>query len=127
MWCVSCEVELRKSLTWDRGTGACPPSRRHRLDRSRGLLRGSAQPRQRGTNENTNGLLRQYLPKGVSMAGLTQIDLDAVALKLNTWPLRPSDIEHPRRFSSRCCTDRLNLLTPASRSRSHDATPGSHA
>ena len=43
-------------------------------------------PWQRGSNEDTNGLLRQYFPKGVSMADYSQEDLDQVALKLNTRP-----------------------------------------
>ncbi|MCJ7439882.1 MAG: IS30 family transposase [Acidimicrobiia bacterium] len=79
-------VELRKSLTWDRGMELAS---HHDVTAWTGLDVYFADPRspwQRGTNENTNRLLRQYFPKGVTMAGLTQDDLDTVALKLNSRP-----------------------------------------
>lgn len=52
-------------------------------------------PWERGTNENTNGLIRQYLPKGQSMAALTQAQCNAIALKLNTRPRKRLDYDTP--------------------------------
>ena len=52
-------------------------------------------PWQRGTNENTNRLLRQYLPKGVSMGGLSQADLDTIAARLNNRPRRVLGYDTP--------------------------------
>src|SRR5680860_473571 len=50
---------------------------------------------ERGTNENTNGLIRQYLPKGTSMAGLTQHLCNTIAHKLNTRPRKRLDFKTP--------------------------------
>lgn len=58
-------------------------------------------PWQRGTNENTNRLLRQYVRKGVSMQDLTQAELNQVAAKLNARPRKTLDFGTPAaRFES---------------------------
>ena len=86
---------LRKSLTWDRGMERADHKS---VTVDTGLQVYFADPRspwQRGTNENTNRLLRQYLPKGVSMAGLSQDDLDLIAHKLNTRPRKTLSFDTP--------------------------------
>lgn len=79
-------AQLRRSLTWDQGPEM---SQHRRFSVKSGLEVYFCDPRspwQRGSNENTNGLLRQYFPKGKSLAGVTQAELDAVAAELNGRP-----------------------------------------
>jgi IS30 family transposase len=86
---------LRRSLTWDRGMELA----NHAIvTANTGLdvyFEDPHSPWQRGTNENTNRLLRQYFPKGVSMAALTQADLNRVAAQLNSRPRKTLEFDTP--------------------------------
>jgi IS30 family transposase len=77
---------LRKTLTYDRGKEMANHERlAHRLS-IQVFFADPHSPWQRGTNENTNGLLRQYLPKGTDLSTYTQRELNAIAHRLNTRP-----------------------------------------
>jgi IS30 family transposase len=79
-------VQLRKSLTWDQGAEMAQHAQ---LRVETGMAIYFCDPRspwQRGTNENTNGLLRQYFPKGTDIGRYQEHELDAVAATLNSRP-----------------------------------------
>jgi len=77
---------LMTSLTWDRGTELANHRAFTVATNVAVYFCDPQSPWQRGSNENTNGLLRQYLPKGADCSTVSQAQLDAIALRLNTRP-----------------------------------------
>jgi IS30 family transposase len=94
--------ELYKSLTWDRGKEMAGHKRFTLATDIKVFFCDPQNPWQRGTNENTNGLLRQYLPKGIDISGYSQAKLNAMARQLNERPRKTLGYRTPAEMFSQC-------------------------
>jgi IS30 family transposase len=87
--------ELYKSLTWDRGREMASHRQFTLATDVQVYFCDPRSPWQRGSNENTNGLLRQYLPKGIDVSSYSQAKLNAVARQLNQRPRKTHGFKTP--------------------------------
>lgn len=87
--------QLRRSLTWDQGKEMHAHKRFTIATKVQVYFCDPRSPWQRGTNENTNGLVRQYFPRGTNFARISQAHLNAIALRLNQRPRKTLGFETP--------------------------------
>lgn len=94
--------QLRRSLTWDRGIELIHHKAFTLSTQMQVYFCDPHSPWQRGSNENTNGLLRQYFPKGQDISGYTQGQLDDIAMRLNQRPRKTLGFSTPAQVFTQC-------------------------
>ena len=87
--------ELSRSLTWDQGSEMARHKSFSVATNVQVYFCDPRSPWQRGSNENTNGLLRQYFPRSKNLSQISQSQLNAIALRLNQRPRKTLDFETP--------------------------------
>ena len=93
---------MRQTLSYDQGKEM---ARHAELTANTGVMVYFCDPQspwQRGSNENTNGLLRQYMPKGMDISGYSQEELDTIARKLNERPRKTLGYRTPAEMFNEC-------------------------
>jgi IS30 family transposase len=110
---TACPAWFAKTLTWDRGTEL---AQHQRITSQTGIavyFADPCSPWQRGSNENTNGLLREYLPKGTDLSTYTPAQLQAIAGELNDRPRKRLGYHTPREeLAKLLAEDQRVAMTP---------------
>ena len=94
--------ELYKSQTWDQGKEMAAHQRFSLATDIDVFFCDPQQPWQRGSNENINGLLRKYLPKGMDLSNMHQNKLNAIARRLNERPRETLNFRTPAEYFNHC-------------------------